>query len=59
MLRKLLQSAFEAIGDVSVTWAEIWPRLKSLIDSIVGMYNAVGRFKTTPPAQTLPADERH
>lgn len=60
MLRKLLESAFQAIGDVSVTWAEIWPKLQVLINSIVGMFNAVGRFKNTPPAHpAAPADERH
>lgn len=49
MLRKLLESAFESIGAVGVTWAEIWPRLKVMIDSVVAMYNALGTFRKAPP----------
>lgn len=60
MLRKLLESAFESIGQVGVTWAEIWPRLNVMINSVVAMYNALGTFrKPAPPAEPTPATEKH
>jgi hypothetical protein len=45
LIKGMVQSAFELMGNVKVNFDEVWPVLKKIIDSIVGFANAVGLFK--------------
>lgn len=51
-VRKLLESVYEEMGDIGVTFTELWPSLSKAVAAIVAAANALGLFKKS--AQTAP-----
>ena len=45
MVRAQLEGAFKAYTDAKVTFDQLWPTLKVVIDGAVAIYNATGQFK--------------
>lgn len=45
IVRDMLEAAFDALDDVPVAFAEVWPVLQRLIDKFVSIFNAIGEFR--------------
>lgn len=45
MVRKALEDAFQTVTDVQVSFDQMWPTLKGMIDMAVKIYNLTGEFK--------------
>lgn len=45
LIRTLLEQAYENFTDAKVTFEEIWPKVKVVIDWLVDAYNKRGEFK--------------
>lgn len=44
-VRDTLEAAFKDYSDAKVTFDQLWPTLKVMVDSAVALYNATGKFK--------------
>lgn len=45
MVRELVESAFNAVKDATVAFADVWPAIERLIAKLVAAFNAAGEFK--------------
>lgn len=45
MVRQMIESAYQAAGDVEVAFEQIWPAVSAAISAAVAMFNAAGVFK--------------
>ena len=45
LVKNALGAAYQSAGVATATFDQIWPPLKSAIDGVVGIFNAVGLFK--------------
>lgn len=44
-IRTTLQAAFEAAGEASATFEQVWPALEKATGAAVSLFNATGVFK--------------
>lgn len=45
LVRTWLEQAFGTLGDTGDVFAQLWPRIKAMIDATVAVANALGWFK--------------
>lgn len=49
-VQSLLQSAFNELGHIGVSFEQVWPTISAFVNATVAIYNASGLFKHAAPA---------
>lgn len=46
LVRELLETVYEATDDVDESFAELWPIVQKVVNSVVSLFNRTGVFKS-------------